>query len=332
MSIVLLLQDSARVLHDSARVLRDGAHSGYIQGMPIPTHGPPRQPPGFSWVQMSRELVQFVGYFLAIGALGFRFGIVRRARRMSDEARRILRADNAAFFGMLGVFLVLLSFVGGLYLLAMLRRIVFDELLPPVPGAFEFKLGMLALALVGYRLVRTDPSIGWALASIGIFCVVLQPLYTGKLAGKINSIHILAASTWLGTLLVLTAIGIRGVIRSHTSGQQRAELVADLVNSFSPLALSAAAIVGITGLTTAWLHLKRLSALWTTGYGITLTVKLILVAIVVTLGAWNWRRVRPSLGDEGSELTIRRSATMELTFAALVLLATSVLVTLPSPK
>ncbi len=54
--------------------------------------------------------------------------------------------------------------------------------------------------------------------------------------------------------------------------------------------------------------------------------------IVVALGAWNWRRVRPSLGDEGSELTIRRSASMELAFAALVLITTSVLVTLPSPK
>jgi len=40
----------------------------------------------------------------------------------------------------------------------------------------------------------------------------------------------------------------------------------------------------------------------------------------------------PSLGAEGSEQTIRRSARMELTFAALVLIATSVLVTLPSPR
>jgi putative copper export protein len=281
---------------------------------------------------MSREFVQFVGYFLAIGALGFRFGIVRRVRGMTDEARKILRPDNAALLGMLGVFMLLLSFIGGLYLLSVVRKTAFEEMLPTNLGAFAFKLGMLGVALVGYRLVRSDPSIGWALASIGMLCVVLQPLYTGKLAGKINAIHILAASTWLGTLLVLTVVGIRGVIRSHTSGQERAELIADLVNSFSPLALSASAIVGITGLTTAWLHLKRVSALWTSSYGITLIVKLILVAIVVTLGAWNWRRVRPSLGAEGSELTIRRSATMELTFAALVLLATSVLVTLPSPK
>ena len=323
-SIVILLQDGVRILQDTA--------PAPIAGMPIPTRGPPRPPPGFSWLQMSREFVQFVGYFLAIGALGFRFGIVRRVRGMTDEARKILRPDNAALLGMLGVFLLLLSFVGGLYLLSVLRKIPFEEMLPTNLGGFAFKLGMLGVALVGYRLVRTDPSTGWALASIGMLCVVLQPLYTGKLSGKVNAIHILAASTWLGTLLVLTAIGIRGVIRSHTSGQQRAELVADLVNSFSPLALTSAAVVGITGLTTAWLHLKRLSALWTTSYGIALIVKLILVAIVVTMGAWNWRRVRPSLGDEGSELTIRRSATMELTFAALVLLATSVLVTLPSPK
>jgi putative copper export protein len=63
-----------------------------------------------------------------------------------------------------------------------------------------------------------------------------------------------------------------------------------------------------------------------------LDVKLILVLIVVMLGAWNWRRVRPSLGAEGSEQTIRRSARMELTFAALVLIVTSVLVSLPSPR
>jgi putative copper export protein len=104
------------------------------------------------------------------------------------------------------------------------------------------------------------------------------------------------------------------------------------VNSFSPLALVAASIVAITGITTAWLHLKRISSLWTTSYGIALDIKLVFVLIVVVLGAWNWRRVRPSLGGEGSEQTIRRSARMELTFAALVLVVTSVLVTLPSPK
>jgi putative copper export protein len=289
-------------------------------------------PPGFSYTDALTEFVSFVGYFLAIGAVGFRFGIVRRVRGMTEEAHGILRADNAARLGLLGVLLLALAALGGPYLQAIANHKTFAESLPKNLAPFEFKLAMLALALIGFALVRATPSLGWILAALGVLCVVLQPVYTGKLAGKVNAVHVLAASTWLGTLLVLAIVGIRGVVSTASPGQQRAVLVADLVNSFSPLALTAATIVALTGATTAWLHLKRLSALYTSSYGITLMIKLLLVLIVATLGAWNWKRVRPSLGVEGSEAAIRRSSRMELTFAALVLIVTSVLVTLPSPR
>jgi putative copper export protein len=289
-------------------------------------------PPGFSYTEAATQLVSFVGYFLAIGAVGFRYGIVRRTRGLTDEAQGILRADNAALLGMLGILLLALAVLGGPYVKAIEEGKTFAQVLPKNLSAFEFKLTMLAVALLGFGLVRATSSLGWIVAAVGVLCVVLQPLYTGRLAGKVNAVHILAASTWLGTLLVLAIVGIRGVIGTSSAGQQRAVIVADLVNSFSPLALTAATIVALTGATTAWLHLKRVSALYTTSYGITLMVKLLLVFIVAMLGAWNWRRVRPSLGAEGSEHTIRRSSRMELTFAALVLIVTSVLVTLPSPK
>jgi copper transport protein len=293
---------------------------------------PVRPEPGFSTIKALAELIQFVGYFLAVGAVGFRFGVVRRARGMSDEARAILRADNAALLGIFGVLLLTVATLSGPFLQSVTQHKTFAASLPKNLGPFEFKLVTLTLALVGFALIRATPPLGWALAVLGVLFTVVQPLYTGKLSSKVNAVHVLAASTWLGTLLVLTVIGIRGVIRSSSAGQQRAELIGDLVNSFSPLALIAATIVGITGVTTAWLHLKRISSLYTTSYGLALVVKLILVGIVMALGAWNWKRVRPSLGGEGTDLTIRRSATMELAFAALVLIATSVLVTLPSPR
>jgi putative copper export protein len=298
-----------------------------------PPGGPGGPPPGFSFTDMFFQLVEFVGFFLAIGAIGFRFGIVRQIRGMSDEAKAILRADNAALLGILGVALLWLTYLGQPYLDAVTNHKAFAAALPKNLSQFQWKMAMLTIATLGFVFVRAMWSGGWTVAAIGVLLLVLQPVYTGRFAGKVNAVHILAASTWLGTLLVLLLIGIRGVARSTTTaGAQRAELVADLVNSFSPLALVASAIVAATGLTTAWLHLKRISSLWTTSYGVALDVKLILVLVVVTLGAWNWRRVRPSLGAEGSEQTIRRSARMELTFAALVLIATSVLVTLPSPR
>lgn len=66
--------------------------------------GPGGPPPGFSYLDALTELVRFVGFFLAVGAVGFRFGIVRRVRGMTHEARTILRADNAALLGIIGVF------------------------------------------------------------------------------------------------------------------------------------------------------------------------------------------------------------------------------------
>ena len=279
------------------------------------------------------ELVQFVGWFLSIGALGFRFGIVRRLPGQSDETRRILRADNAALLCVIGVVLLFVAFLGGPYVGSIVEHKTFAEVLPKNLAPFQFRTAMLVLALIGFSIVRVSSRLGWIVAAVGILAAVLMPLYTARgWGGRVNAVHILAASTWLGTLLVLTVVGIRGVIKSGAPGLSRAELVCDLVNSFSPLALTAASIVALTGVTTAWLHLKRLSSLWTTSYGIALVGKLVFVLMVVVMGAWNWKRVRPSLGETGSEETIRRSSTMELTFAALVLIATSVLVSLPSPK
>jgi copper transport protein len=72
--------------------------------------------------------------------------------------------------------------------------------------------------------------------------------------------------------------------------------------------------------------------LWSTPYGITLIVKLAFVIAVFALGAWNWRRQRPMLGTEPAAAAIRRSAAAELTVAGVVLVITSLLVSLPSPR
>ena len=298
-----------------------------------PAGGPPRGGEhGFSFKEALFELIQFVGWFLSVGAIGFRFGVVRRIRGMTDETRDILAADRATMLGVLGILLLFVSYLGAPLLESMSAHKAFADVLPKNRGQFESRMVFLATALIGFLLVRASATLGWALAALGVVIAALFPLYTGRAAGKVNAVHVLAASTWLGTLLVLTIVGVRGLIRRQPSGTPRAELVCDLVNSFSPLALTAATFVALTGLTTAWMHLKRISSLWTTSYGITLIVKLIFVLIVVSLGAWNWRRVRPSLGAVGTEETIRRSSTMELTFGAIVLICTAVLVTLPSPR
>lgn len=104
-----------------------------------------------------------------------------------------------------------------------------------------------------------------------------------------------------------------------------------MVSRFSPLALAAAGLLGATGVTAAWRHLGQLDSLWTTPYGFALDAKLCVVAIVVALGAWNWRRMKPNLGDEEGAVAITKSASAELGFAAVVLAITALLVNLQSP-
>jgi putative copper export protein len=140
------------------------------------------------------------------------------------------------------------------------------------------------------------------------------------------------AGLWIGTLFVLVAVGLSAILRDARARDQRGRLAADLVNGFSPLALTCGMVVVASGLVTAWTHLNPLSSLWTTPYGYALIVKLFFVAIVFALGAWNWRRQRPKLGSEETARDIRRSSRAELTAALFVLIATAVVISLPAPR
>jgi putative copper export protein len=283
--------------------------------------------------------LNFSAYFLMIGALGFRFGVVRRARGLSDEAKAVLRPDNAALFGMVGACLIALFILAGPAIQAVVNHWSYYDSLAKNSGSWPplapplVKLAVLGLAFLGFAMARVTATLGWWIfAAIATFTYMLEPTIAGDLIKRVNTLHIIAVSAWIGTLLVLTVIGIVGVSRSNLSGIQRATLVADLVNTFSPIALIGFIIAAVAGVWTGWLHLKRLSAMWTTPWGLVFDVKLALALIVISIGAWNWRRIRPSLGGEGSEEAIRKSARKELMFAALVVLVTAVLVTVERPK
>jgi copper transport protein len=86
-----------------------------------------------------------------------------------------------------------------------------------------------------------------------------------------------------------------------------------------------------SGLLAAWLRLPTVASLWESSYGRILLLKLAFVALVVVLGALNWRRLS-RLGDDGAAQRITRTASVELTIAALVLAVTAVLVSTSPPE
>ena len=277
------------------------------------------------------ELAGFLASFLATGAVAFRY-VVLRGDAAAEVTLARHAAHRAAVLGFIGALATLLMYVMIDLPLAAEKKHTSIVGALTRSGATMVEVLCIALIVVGLTLALAHVRTGWALAAGGVVVGPLTNLFYGEWFKAVNPIHRLAGGLWIGTLFILLMAGLTTVLHSDLPPIRRGALAANMVHRFSPLALTAFAILAASGLITAWRHLKRLDALWTTEYGWTLIAKLCVVLVVISLGAWNWRRQRPLLGTESATGILRRSATLEVTAATIVLVITSVLVSLPSPK
>jgi putative copper export protein len=107
--------------------------------------------------------------------------------------------------------------------------------------------------------------------------------------------------------------------------------LARLVNAFSRLALLSVALVLLTGAINAWMNVGSFGNLLGSAYGRTLLLKLTVVAGALTLGFYNWRKVRPALAERPDPGALRIPATVEAALGIGVLLVTAFLVSTPTP-
>lgn len=277
------------------------------------------------------EYVGFLSSFVMFGAVGFRYGVLRASDLARSSAYRDAAA-RAAGIGASGALLGVVYLVESLLKRASTKHTTVEAAFTAGGLPNDVQVARLVLLLGLFLLARWRVAWAWPLAAIAGLCFALRSVLNGRLSAMVNPLHVLGASLWLGTLLVLITCGVTTMLRSSVPSAERETMVAEMVRRFSLLALSSATLLGITGVVTAWTHLNPLSALWSTPYGYALIAKLCVVGVVAGLGAWNWRRVGPALGREGGAVMIRRTASTELAFAALVLALTAVLVNLPSPK
>lgn len=285
---------------------------------------------------LGREYLGFVGHFFAFGALGFYFAVIARMRLEDTGTGRdsaYARASRtAAVIGLIGAAAMIYLMISGALGRPDAAGLGFRDALAAAGPRLLWPLAFVLLMLAGFLGGIGGLGTAWMLAAVAGVAYALRDITTGRWATLINPLHEVFASLWIGTLFMVVVAGLPAILGGSTPRERRGPLVAEMVANFSSLALIAAGCLGLTGVITAWRHLKYIAALWTTPYGITFLVKLSIVALVVIAGAWNWRRMRPQLGTEGGVRSLRRSASVELILAAIVLAVTAVLVSLPAPK
>ena len=147
-----------------------------------------------------------------------------------------------------------------------------------------------------------------------------------------DTLHVLCMSAWLGGLvMLLTALALTA---RRLSGRAGTQLMAVVVGRFSMLARFAVLLLLVTGVTQSVALVGSLGALVDTEYGLLVLAKVMLLALLVALGAFNQRWALPRLrrlaaGGEApgrAGAILRQSVALEVAFALVVIAVTSVLV------
>jgi putative copper export protein len=290
----------------------------------------------------------FVAMLGLIGAVAFaRLVVPAAARRGAPDAWVAIVQGGARRVGLLAAASVIAA--------ALLRLAAQDVAMHGADGSFDaslvrsmvidtswgaawlIQIAAAGVALIGLALARRGAVVAWTLAAAGAVGVAASAALSGHaaavprataLAVLADAAHVLGAGGWLGTLLLVTVVALPAALRLDAG--ERGPAAAAAVNAFSPIALTCAGLVALTGVASAWMHLGGVSALWGTSYGRTLLVKLAVLSLVAATAFYNWRRVRPALGDETGARRVRRSSAAELAVGALVLAVTAVLVATPT--
>lgn len=123
-------------------------------------------------------------------------------------------------------------------------------------------------------------------------------------------VHGVSLAFWIGALLPL-GMGLRDTgVRSI-----------DLLMKFSRWIPVAVAVLLVSGIGLSVVQVQRPEALWTTNYGIVLSVKLALVAVLLALALWNRLHLTPRIAgaDERAARLLRGSIILEIVLVAIIL-------------
>ena len=274
---------------------------------------------------------------LVIGSCAFILLIATRVSHLSGSSLELSAVDPstrmlARWATVVLAFAMLARLLAQGFMLGEGESLVIAPLLESTRWGWGWLVGAAGTLLMGAALFFGRGRAAWRVAAFGTIVLALSFSLTGHATSEsrpilyvmLDCIHAMAAGGWMGTLLVVSTIGLHTVLT--IPAERRGVAASELINAFSTFALLCGATLAVTGLVAGWSHLPTIAALWTTHYGQALFRKLIAIVMLALVGAFNWLYVRPRLSKPGAVLLLRRSATVELTIGVAVVILTAILV------
>jgi putative copper export protein len=164
-------------------------------------------------------------------------------------------------------------------------RLLQETLATPFGSAMTWRLVLYGgLGVLVWRLPRIVTGLASWLVPAGVAAIAVSIAAAGHGAASgliglsVDALHALTAGLWVGGLIALAALG--------RSVEPRA------LQQFSTLAMASVLILVGTGTLNSLRHLTAVAELWQTRYGLTLVIKLTLVAAALAAAAVSRRRLR----------------------------------------
>jgi copper transport protein len=154
----------------------------------------------------------------------------------------------------------------------------------------------------------------------------------------VNVVHVGAMAIWLGGLATLLLV-LPIATRSAATPADRGRLLAGPLARFSTLALTMVGLIMATGLIQAYVYVRHLGDLFSTGYGRAVLAKFLLLLCVIGVAAYNRSSSVPRLeasAERGEApgrpgVLLRRALRGEIALLAVVLGVTAALASYAPP-
>jgi len=166
------------------------------------------------------------------------------------------------------------------------------------------RVAVVLLLGVAAVLWRRAPHVGVAAGVLSLGAIAVSG-HASSASPRVASVlndwaHLGAGAAWLG------GIGLIGLVWGPTLARMDAERRLDVARGvlvpFGRVALPAFLLVSATGLVSLLIQLGQLSALWETGYGQLLGVKILVVGAIAAVSAVHALRLRPRLLQPSSDV------------------------------
>ncbi len=191
-------------------------------------------------------------------------------------------------------------------------------------GARIIGLCLALLALSPKPVLRGPAILGGIIAATSFAWIGHVHALTPNIAPSLLlCLHLLCAAFWLGALPSLWVI---------VAGGNEPQIAAAAAR-FGKLALRVVALLLAAGVSELLLLVSSAAQLWTTDYGRLMSIKLLAVAALLGLAAWNKLHLTPRLLNRHARAVVlfRRSLAAEIAVGAFILMITAAFTTLTGP-